>query len=180
MLGRIEGRRRGRQRMRWLDGIIDSRDMTLNSRADSERWWWTGKPIACCSPRGHKKLDVTERLNNNRVSRTHYWCSGVLAGSKLLEVSQTSSRTLVGASAMVRGCRWNIPSSSVSINKSVKHWPIPHNSSRGFRMLPQMLDRNEWKKPRLLWFSGKNKYIESKDKHCDLTKTTVILNFMSE
>ena len=29
MLGKIEGRRRGRQRMRWLDGITDSRDMNL-------------------------------------------------------------------------------------------------------------------------------------------------------
>ena len=32
MLGKIEGRRRrGQQRMRWLDGIIDSMDMSLNS-----------------------------------------------------------------------------------------------------------------------------------------------------
>ena len=30
-------RRRGRQRMRWLDGITDSIDMTLC-------WWWTGRP----------------------------------------------------------------------------------------------------------------------------------------
>ena len=40
MLGKIEGRkRRGQQRMRWLDGIIDSMDMSLSN---SRRWSWTG------------------------------------------------------------------------------------------------------------------------------------------
>ena len=42
MLGKIEGRRRrGQQRMRCLDGITDSMDMSLSKL---QRWWRTGKP----------------------------------------------------------------------------------------------------------------------------------------
>ena len=42
MLGKIEGRKiKGQRRIKWLDGISDSMDMSLSSPCD---WWWIGKP----------------------------------------------------------------------------------------------------------------------------------------
>ena len=44
MLGKIRGRRRrGQQRMRWLDGITNSIGMGLGGLRDHS-WWWTGRP----------------------------------------------------------------------------------------------------------------------------------------
>ena len=66
MLGKIEGRgKRGQQRMRWLDGITDSMDTSLCELQESVMGG-----LACCSPWGLKKSDMTERLNWTEVKIT--------------------------------------------------------------------------------------------------------------
>ena len=52
MLGKIEGGRR-RGRMRWVDGITDSVDMSLSKLREMVKG-----SLACCSPWGCKELDM--------------------------------------------------------------------------------------------------------------------------
>ena len=80
MLGGTGGRRRrGRQRMRWLDGITDSIDV--------ESEWTPGVGdgqggLACCNSWGRKESDTTEQLN---------WTDGLKWASQLVPVVKNPS-----------------------------------------------------------------------------------------
>ena len=78
MLGKIEGkRRRGQQRMRWLDGITDSMVMKLSKLQErvedrgAQRALW-----------GHKESDMTEQLNikDNKVLGCHLSLNDIRGG----------------------------------------------------------------------------------------------------
>ena len=73
MLGKIEGRRRrGRQRMRWLDGITDSMNMSLSKLREMKDTEGQGS-LECCSPWGRKESDTAEQQQRLQSGRTESW-----------------------------------------------------------------------------------------------------------
>ena len=73
ILGKIEGRRRrGQQRMRWLNGITDSMDMGL---VDCSSWWWTGRPSMLRFV-GSQRVgqDWATELTEDAILLTNYGC----------------------------------------------------------------------------------------------------------
>ena len=68
MPGKMEGRRTGWQRMRWLDGIHPTRWTWV--WASSGSWWWSGTShgLACCSPWSQTRLSNWTELNWTEVT----------------------------------------------------------------------------------------------------------------
>ena len=69
ILGKIEGRRRWWQRMRWLDGITSVMDRNSSRLQELA----LDREVACCSPWGHKELDSTEGLNWTWLEESILW-----------------------------------------------------------------------------------------------------------
>ena len=63
MLGKVEGGRRGRQRMRWLDGITDSTDMSLG-----KPWEWVmDREAWCAAPMGSQSWTRQSNLTEGHL-----------------------------------------------------------------------------------------------------------------
>ena len=76
ILGKIEDRRRrGRQRMKWLDGFTDSMDMDLGGLRELVM------VMACCGSWGHKESDTTEWLNWTEL-KAHLTSHSRMSGSR--------------------------------------------------------------------------------------------------
>ena len=121
MLGRIEGsRRRGRQRVRWLGGITDSAEMSLNKLRELVM----DRACCPCCPAcswhaavhdGRKESDITERLNWTDIYlyiSTHaeslqlcptLWPCGLWPSRLLLPCDYPGKNTGVGCRALIQG-----------------------------------------------------------------------------
>ena len=71
MLGKIEGRRRGQQRMRWMA----SPTQWIWVWVSSGNWWWTGRPGVLLSMGSQRESDTTEWLNWTDIQQALSKCS---------------------------------------------------------------------------------------------------------
>ena len=118
MLGKIGGRRRERQRMRWLDGITDSMDMSLS------RLWDLVMDKECCTPWGCSKPGFPDKYQILILAQTHvHWVGDAIQPShplsSLLFLPSIFPSIKIFSNELVLCIRWpNYWSFSFSISPS--------------------------------------------------------------
>ena len=126
MLGGIgDRRRRGRQRMRWLDGITDSMDVSLSEVGDGQGG------LACCDSWGRKESDTTERLNWTDTSNIVFKKSCIWLYSVLVMACWIFSCSM-----------WNlVPSPGIKPwSPALEAWSLSHQTTRE---VPEVFLREE-------------------------------------
>ena len=136
MLGKIEGRRRrGWQRMRWLDGITDSMDMGW---VDSRSWWWTGRPgvlwFVGSQIAGHNlvtELNWTElntapmKTQSKRLSEASWWVTKpvISRGDDVLTPLGNCPRPFT-LCLFLFGCSWHIFYNKIIFLSKMVSWNL--------------------------------------------------------